>query len=96
MWACDLGTNLPADLSVIVARRKDHVASRFSLTAERGRHPALKARSCVLFSLASRERLTAPGATAQDTEKTVVSLYSKVKESARAAIFTRPCLGKML
>jgi hypothetical protein len=50
----------------------------------------------VLFSLASRERLTAPGATAQDTEKTVVSLYSKVKESAGAAIFTRPCLGKML
>jgi hypothetical protein len=48
----------------------------------------------VLFSLASRERLTAPGATAEDTEKTVVSLYSKVKESAGAAIFTRPCLGK--
>jgi hypothetical protein len=36
----------------------------------------------VLFSAALSNRLTAPAAAAEDTEKTLVFLYSKVKDGA--------------
>lgn len=54
------------------------------------------ARFEVLFSFACRERLTVPGTVTQDTEKTVVFHYSKVRYGGRAAAPSWASFGKVL
>jgi hypothetical protein len=56
----------------------------------------LGARFDVLSSLACCKRLTVPSAVTQDAEKTVVFLYSKLKQGDRAATFARSAAWQML